>query len=292
MHFGRLNFQPAAAAGTLLAAVCFYAALGSSLAVPQALCALQEDAVSDGQLLQQAVELRQQGRFDEAEELLSEASRRDPANPDYHFELGNTYAAAYDAWQGKLNSPRRQTILRSCERELKQAVMFRPGFSAARYNLGVILKRQGRNEEAREEFRRILEIQPDMPAAYYQIGETYESQGFYDEAEDAYQQARQRSPGAPEIEEALMRVRQERSQPTASERQSGFERAALLNQFNAQGGGSGMFGSSQQGMGGSPFGNSYANPNQQQNQSGALSSLASVMLQQMMARRSFNDNNQ
>ncbi len=247
------------------------------------------------EILSEALQLRQQGRFEETEALLLEAVRDEPSNADYHFELGNTYASLYDNWHGKQNDPRLQTILRASEHELKQAVMFRPGHTAARYNLGVIYKREGRYEDAREEFHRILEIQPGMPAALYQVGATYEAQGFYDEAKDAYLAAHEQSPDAPEIEEALERLRETQNESNRPGGQDFFNRrTSAFDQVNQRSQGGGLFNNNNDSWGGgsnSPFGNSsYNGSNQNQGQS-ALPSLASVLLQQVLARRSSNNSN-
>ena len=81
--------------------------------------------------------------------------------------------------------------------------MLQPDFLAARYNLGVVYKRLGRFEEAREEFKHVLELDPNSVNAQMQIGSVYEEQGFFDEAKDAYRRAWEMDYGNPGIKAAL-----------------------------------------------------------------------------------------
>ena len=152
--------------------------------------------------MKQAIQFKEAGDLSGAEAAVKKALEAEPANADFHFELANLYAMRHDA-QAKAGNPEPLKILGDAARELEQAVMVRPDFLAAHYNLGVVYKREKKIEKAREEFRRVLELDPRQAAAWVQIGETYEGQGFFDEAKDSYLSARELNYGNPEIEGAL-----------------------------------------------------------------------------------------
>ena len=139
---------------------------------------------------QEAIKLREQGRFEDAEHQLLRALEEEPGNADYHFELANVYAATYDQWNQTAKSLA-QKKLDQAAYEFSQVTMIRPDFVAAHYNLGVILKNRGDFEKAREKFRKVLELDSTSSAAWMQIGASYEAQGFFDEASDAYKNTSQ-----------------------------------------------------------------------------------------------------
>lgn len=152
---------------------------------------------------QEAMRLRAEGRLEEAERYLLRALEESPRDPDYHFELANLYAAHYDEWQDQPGHPEAQYFLKNAAHEFEQAVMLRPDFIPALFNLGVIYKKQSRFELAREKFRQVLENDPQSVQAWMQIGSTYEEQGFFDEARDAYLNAREIDFYNPDIAAAM-----------------------------------------------------------------------------------------
>ena len=165
------------------------------------------------QFYQRGMTLREENSLDRAEHFLKKALEIDPANSAYHFELANLYASRYDHLAAKrIRDERAQAWLAHASRELESAVMLDPHSIPARFNLGVVYKKQGMYEEARQNFRDILEREPNLTNAYLQIASTYEEQGFYDEAEDTYRKAQELDFGNPGIElaiEELKTLRQE-----------------------------------------------------------------------------------
>lgn len=142
-----------------------------------------------------------QGEWASAERAFVKAIAAEPSNSDYHLELAMVYAIQYDTVR---NSPEYKTLLlERAARELEQAVMFRPQFTMAHYNLGVIYKKQGKFEDARKQFRRVLELDPAAVKAQLEIGLIYEEQGFFDDARDAYDKAREMSYFDPDVKAAL-----------------------------------------------------------------------------------------
>lgn len=231
---------------------------------------------------QQALQLRSQGRWLEAEKAFQQAIQAEPNNPDYHFELSNLYATLYDNRQGAATSQRALTLLSFSQRELEQVVAFRPDHLPARFNLGVVYKREGKYEKAREEFRRVLALSPKLASAWYQIGATYKAQGFWDEAEDAFRKAKELNYDTSEVDTALQDVQIARTAPSSS-------RSGLGDLF----GGQNAMASNQAGdlMGRqNPYDNLDSN-SQSSNPNGssmgaALPSMAGMMIQQFLSRRS------
>ncbi|HXV28287.1 MAG TPA: tetratricopeptide repeat protein, partial [bacterium] len=184
----------------------------------------ENSARTGEQAFQEGLRLKEQGAFLEAENALLEALRTEPTNPDYHFELANVYAARYDRIRNK-TSPQAKEMVDRAERALEQAVMFRPDFVAAYFNLGVIYRHQGLYEESREAFRRVLELDPNQVQAQIQLGQVYEEQGFYDEARDEYLKARDMDYGNSETQSLLLDLEEHR-QWAASRAKEGAMRSA------------------------------------------------------------------
>ncbi|MDD5217628.1 MAG: tetratricopeptide repeat protein [Candidatus Omnitrophica bacterium] len=154
-----------------------------------------------------------QGMLAEAEKHLIDAIALEPTNADYHFELANIYAAAYDQWKRDPKRSQTEEYLGRAAYELQQAIMFRPDFLAAHFNLGVVYKKRGQYEKAREQFKKVLKQNPDSSPAWMQIGATYEEQGFDDDARDAYLEAKQRDYTNTDIQTALDDLEMHQSEP-------------------------------------------------------------------------------
>jgi protein O-mannosyl-transferase len=76
-------------------------------------------------------------------------------------------------------------------RHLRRAVELAPGYVDARYNLGVVLTREGQTDEAIRQFRRVIELNPAYLEAFYGLGLAAESQGRWDEAAAFYRRVLQ-----------------------------------------------------------------------------------------------------
>ncbi len=153
----------------------------------------------------------------------------DPGNAAYYFELSNIDAALFDRLRkGKYPG---DWLQRSGE-ALERAVMLDPTNKAAYYNLGVVYKRQGRMERAREEFKKgIARCVPGneatMLAAFWiQIGETYAEQGFYEEALAAYQKAGEYDYGNQDVQEAVSELRARIKSPESGKSSAPFSMGA------------------------------------------------------------------
>ena len=105
---------------------------------------------------------------------------------------------------------------------LREAIRLKPDYAEARYNLGTALERQGRIEEAEEEYRRVLTLDPGQPRVLARMaaiahdrasdmlarGLQLEDAGRLAEAEQAYRNGVQIDPARPAIYRALGRVLQ------------------------------------------------------------------------------------
>lgn len=172
--------------------------------------------------------LKDEGRLEEAERFMKKALELEPSNHQYHFELANVYALRYDQ---KPKDRHRDKMLRSAARELEQAVMLHPDFIQAYFNLGVVYKKQGEYEKAREQFRTVLQIEPSLVNAHLQIGATYEQQGFFHEARDAYEQALRLDYGNAGIDGALDDLQERKKED--EERMLAETAATRLNRYQS-----------------------------------------------------------
>ncbi len=199
----------------------FFSAVASSSA---------ENAAAQ-QAYQQGVELKNENRFELAEIQLRKALELDPTQAKYHFELANVYALEYDGASRNEDAGR---LLQNAVRELKQAVMYRPDFLPAQFNLGIVYKRLGRYEDARATFKQVLMLDPkNQTAALMQIGATYEEQGFYDDAQSLYEEALEKNGSNPDIQEALENLEKHRSAATHHAQENMAQRFNMLGQSAA-----------------------------------------------------------
>lgn len=184
---------------------------------------------------QKALAAMGEGALDEAEEQFKEALLQEPTNAEYRFELANLYGIRHDEFLHVRDETGAQEKLEASRRELEQAVMAKPDFLAARFNLGVVYKNLGEYEKAREQFKEVLkrEMGSDpiliQGPAELQIGLTYEAQGFYDDAEMIYHELQERYPGHPELQRALQGLEERRAQNDRSEMAGRQARQMALN---------------------------------------------------------------
>ena len=150
-----------------------------------------------------ALNLMQEGTLDESEEQFKEAIQLEPMNSEYRFELANLYAMRHDELWNMKDGAGALEKLKASKRELEQAVMTKPDFLPAHFNLGVVYKKLAQYENARAQFKEVLKLDLSQTPAMLQIGATYEEQGFYDEAQTIYQDLIERYPGRSEFQNAL-----------------------------------------------------------------------------------------
>lgn len=150
-------------------------------------------------------------------ELHRELSK-DPGNADLYYRISNVYATLFDRTRTKKGRQYQEWLMKSRD-ALEKTLMIRPQDKVAHYNLGVVYKRQGKMERAREELRKTISLcDPEEDAylicsSWLQIGSVYEEQGFFDDAKEAYLKAREFDFGNPDIQEAIRTVDVKRKTP-------------------------------------------------------------------------------
>lgn len=221
-----------------------------------------------------------------AERELKGKLGKDPGNAEYYLELSNIYAVLFDRTRKKKGRQSLDWLWRSGD-ALEKAVMIDPGNKIAHYNLGVVYKRQGSMERAREELKKAIRLcDPAQDASiifvcWMQIGAIYEEQGFFDEAKEAYLKAREYNYGSEDVKEALAEIDMKRK---------GIEREA----------GGSDYGVSSMGMGRAMLPRSsaqpgYADPSVQQDPQGlaqALPYLGQMLMQKFGGSSQSNEQGQ
>ncbi|MFI5455208.1 MAG: tetratricopeptide repeat protein [Isosphaerales bacterium] len=116
-----------------------------------------------------------EGRSQEAVELISRAVALKPAVAQYQCNLGVAL------W----GSGRADEAVAA----YRAAVALEPAYADAHYNLGSALKDQGRSQEAIAAYQAAIQLQPDMVEAHVNLGIALKDQGELDEAIAAYRDA-------------------------------------------------------------------------------------------------------
>lgn len=127
------------------------------------------------------------GRYEEAQQTLSQAVRLDERNADAHRELGRTYERL-----ATVRDPERNIHL--AENHLERAVALRPAYWAGHHYLGVVYFRSGRYEEAATRFGHVVTLAPGNPRPYAYLGSIYALLGRRDDALDAFETALELQP--------------------------------------------------------------------------------------------------
>ncbi len=76
----------------------------------------------------------------------------------------------------------------------EDAVSKVPDDPIAHNNLGTVLLKANRNDEAKSEFRRAIQIAPERPIAHRNLGDVFTVEEHFPEAIEAYQQVLALSP--------------------------------------------------------------------------------------------------
>lgn len=151
---------------------------------------------------------------------LQEKVGKDPSNMDLYLKLSEIYSALFDRTRKK-NAQANEWLIKSAD-ALERVVMAKPDHKVALYNLGVVYKRQGKMERAREELRkaaRACDPKEDsylLTAIWLQIGSVYEEQGFFDEAKEAYEKAQDYDYGNEDIRSALLDLKEKKAAAASS----------------------------------------------------------------------------
>lgn len=127
--------------------------------------------------MQMGITYLEQRNLPAAMRELSKAAELDPANPDIDISLGLAYQARGD--------------LRDAEKHFRSAIRKKPDYAEAHNNLGIVLSRTGRGDEAISEFEAAVAnvMYPTPEAAYFNMGEEYRSRGDMKKAEEMYRRS-------------------------------------------------------------------------------------------------------
>ena len=85
-----------------------------------------------------------------------------------HYDKGVTYLMNAAFAGHTIDSAR---LLDKAIIEFKEAVRLNPKYVEAYYDLGLVYKTRGKDEQAIESFKKAIEIKPDSTDAYMQIGD-------------------------------------------------------------------------------------------------------------------------
>ena len=101
-------------------------------------------------LIKEAVQLRAQGRLEEAVARLREVANLDPENSDLHRELGITFLLGKEWKRGRV--------------EMLEAIRHDPTDADAHNGLGYALEKMGDLDDALSEYRTATHLEPDDPS--------------------------------------------------------------------------------------------------------------------------------
>lgn len=136
---------------------------------------------------------RDRNEWENAIIAFSEASRLDPGNSMYQYNLGRSYFSA-----------RRIADARGA---FENTVRLNPQFEAGWYNLGGTLRLLNRNDEALNAYRRAIAVKDDYFLAHREIGRILLAKKDYNGAINAFANALKHNPGdlAPQYELGILR---------------------------------------------------------------------------------------
>jgi tetratricopeptide (TPR) repeat protein len=150
------------------------------LAGKNAAAALQYNPHSAMGLMSQAMVFVAQGKSDQAFAFFAKAQQADPGNPDILY---------HKAW-----SLARQGNLKAAEQTYRDILAQRPNFWPAYNNLGVILTRDSKYEEAAKAFAAAGAAAPKVAQPMGNLAQTYLELGRRDDARAALNESLRRQP--------------------------------------------------------------------------------------------------
>lgn len=121
------------------------------------------------------VQYRQQGRLDEAVDVLRRALEHGPGDAQALSELAHALR-----WQGKLDEARSAAA---------RAIEIAPALASAWFNLGAVQLEQGEAAQGIESYRKALQLKPDFAEAWSNLGGALAASGDKSGEIDAYRRA-------------------------------------------------------------------------------------------------------
>jgi tetratricopeptide (TPR) repeat protein len=135
----------------------------------------------------------ERGYLEQAEAFFQLALRDDPSGAEGLYGLGSVYL------QQQKNPQARESFERAVQLHANY-----PGTKTRAWNnLGILAAREGRTDEAVQNFQRALQIDPGFPIALQNLGNAYRQQKRWMDAQEVLQRALQLSPDNPETNYSL-----------------------------------------------------------------------------------------
>ena len=135
----------------------------------------------------------QRGYMDQAEASFRIALRDDPSSAEALYGIGSVY----------LNQQKTTEARDSFERALKLRASYPDTLANSWNNLGLLVAREGRTEEAIGYFQEALKLSPDHLIALDNLGSAYRQQKRWDDARKTYERALELSPNDAEANYGL-----------------------------------------------------------------------------------------
>ncbi len=151
-------------------------------------------------ILQRAVELQKEARYDESLGYYIKALNIEPENPDIHYNIGTVFQAKND--------------VQRAERAYAKTLELKPDHAEAKSALGMVttvrqeqniadafkhaieVQEMGNYPQAIEIYKKIAVDRPNDDAVFYNIATAYQAQGNYQEALVNYEKANSIKPDA------------------------------------------------------------------------------------------------
>jgi len=130
----------------------------------------------------------ERGYLDQAEVFFQQALRDDPSGAEALYGLGSIY----------LQQERNAEAGKSFERAVQLHANYPGTLPKAWNNLGILAAREGRTDEAIQNFQTALQIDPDFVIGLENLGSAYRQAKRWDDAKKVLERALQVSPEAPE----------------------------------------------------------------------------------------------
>ncbi len=204
-----------------ISAGTFGQASGEPLADPK-------DRIQAYELISDAMDDGQRGRFQESMRKLREAAKVEPDSPTVNYMMGlnfkslQDFPAAIEHFEAALKANPNFALavyylgltqmemgdLDAAAVSLARAVELDPTQFAAAFNLGIVHLQKNEFEAAFREFQRTVNINPDFAPGHAALGEAYLRQGKPAEAVKELERSLQLNPDSPRARYSLSRARQ------------------------------------------------------------------------------------
>ena len=139
------------------------------------------------------------GNYQKAEAAFHKGLALDPKNALLHQDLGNALMKVGESDQSQTD----RTLLKQAEGEFRQAVNLDPSLGSAHRDLGLVLRDEGKPEEAVQELRHAAALLPSDSAVHYQLSRALRRAGKPEEAAEEADLSEQLGTKAKESQQVL-----------------------------------------------------------------------------------------